>query len=123
MNPRSRLQLCLLVFLLLPGCRGGCGGPGGGGGPSAPATLVLAWVGTGGQVKTLESTDGQQWHRSSVDPQATTTTGTVGPAIAHDGSLTWMLMWVNGPELQYKIGIGGLAGTTGINWEQRPTVG
>src|SRR5690606_24676963 len=46
-----------------------------------------------------------------------------GPALGHDGARTWMLMWANGPELQYKVGIGGRAGPAGILWESTPNIG
>ncbi|HEY3066379.1 MAG TPA: hypothetical protein VGL09_11350, partial [Methylomirabilota bacterium] len=90
--------------------------------PATPPTFVLAWVAPNGQIRSLESIDGNGWLRSSVDPHATTLTDSMGPALAHDRAFTWMLMWVNGPELQYKIGFGGRTPTAGINWEQSPTV-
>jgi len=123
MNRRRRLRTAalLLLFSALGGCStGGSSGPAPR--PATPPTFVLAWVAPGGRVRTVESIDGSGWFRSGVDPHATTLTDTMGPAIAHDRAFTWMLMWVNGLELQYKIGFGGRTPTAGINWEQSPTV-
>jgi hypothetical protein len=91
--------------------------------PVSPPTLVLAWIASGGQVRTAERPPGGSWAASALDPQATTLTRDLGPALAHDGRATWMLMWVNGPELQYKVGVGGRTPSGGIIWEQAANVG
>lgn len=95
----------------------------GGRAPSTPPTFVLAWIAPGGQVSTVESRDGTTWFRNYLRRHATTSEGAIGPAIAHDRALSWMLMWANGPELQYVVGLGGNTATAGIRWDQTPTVG
>jgi hypothetical protein len=88
---------------------------------ASPSTFVAAWVAPGGDVTTMESVDALNWRFRTV--QASTLSRTSGPAVAHDGGVTWMLMWVNGPELQYKTGLGGSTGSNGITWEQQPVTG
>ena len=109
---RSITHYSICAFLLISGLMGCNSGE-----PSTPPTFVLAWNAANGSIRTAESTDGTSWQMGQNAEQATTTSGSLGPAIAHDGNLTWMLMWVNGPELQYKVGIGGSTGTEFINWE------
>lgn len=88
--------------------------------PSSPPTFVLAWNASGGSIRTMESLDALTWRFETA--HATTTTTTAGPAVAHDGRATWMVMWPHGPELRYKVGIGGATVSTGIVWEQSVNV-
>ncbi|MDQ1327096.1 MAG: hypothetical protein QG641_376, partial [Candidatus Poribacteria bacterium] len=92
---------------------------------SIPPTLVLAWIGPGGRVSTLESnmlysTSNGPVFQNRKDDHAIGATVGIGPTIAYNKKSTWMLMWANGAELQYRIGIGGLPRIApgGIAWEQ-----
>lgn len=110
-----------ILMLAIQACQ-----PGGGGGPSPvtiapPPTFVLAWNGPGGSITTAESSDGAVWARRTV--HAATNQPLFGPALAHDGILTWLLMWANGPELQFKVGVGGTSPASGIVWETMPASG
>ena len=111
----------LALLLAAQACR-----PGGGGGPAPvplapPPTFVLAWNGPGGGITTAESSDGLVWTRRIV--HGTTNSALFGPALAHDGALTWLLMWADGPELRFKAGVGGTTAASGITWESVPTSG
>jgi hypothetical protein len=89
--------------------------------PGTPATFVCAWTAANGEITTLESTDGMRWLHRRV--HATTARRDVGPSVAHDGRLSWMLMWADGPELLFKTGIGGSTSATGMTWESQPNQG
>jgi hypothetical protein len=85
--------------------------------PSTPPTFVLAYTNLN-TVRTAESPDGVAWRNGMAHAGADTEHG---PAIAHDGNLTWLLMWGNRGGLDFKVGTGGvpLSGGGGVIWEQR----
>ena len=119
---RSVLLLWLLVVLT-----SGCDLLGGGSDVTldSTGTFVVAWTAPGGAVTTMESADGRRWFHRTV--HQTSANATEGPAIASDGDRTFLLMWKNGPELQYVVGLGGLdpadPASSSILWESSPTVG
>lgn len=86
-----------------------------------PSTFVAAWTASGGRITTLESTDGLTWFARRV--HATTARTDLGPAIAHDGDLSWMLMWADGPEMLFKTALGGTVREAGMNWESNVNQG
>lgn len=90
--------------------------------PSTPPTFVMAWTDTGEQVHTIESPDGLTWRNATAHARANST-GT--PEVAHDGRLTWLLIWGRPIGLHYKVGIGGapISEPEGIIWEQNVTSG
>jgi hypothetical protein len=116
---RGRMLLRTLLVLMIASCASG----GGEVAPSTPTTTVIAWTGPGGSVQTVETKDGQTFVNWTT--HATNADIRFGPAVAHNKQLAFMLMWISGPELQYKIGTGGLATATsgGVIWEQSPTTG
>lgn len=114
-QPHSSFFVTLVCIALLTGCAGG--GPG----PATPPTFVLAWTGTDSRVHTLQSTDGSTWVQPAVAPGPNSTDGV---AVAHDGTLHWLVLWNSGGSLSYISGIGGLpsaAAATGITWESTAT--
>ncbi|MBC8029466.1 MAG: hypothetical protein H7Z16_05090 [Pyrinomonadaceae bacterium] len=112
------LPLSLLLFTLLSmSCRTGNQSNQNGGGPSpapSPGGFVLAWTAPNRDIKTAESADGLTW--LSSNPRGTTTDTSLGPAIAHDGQLAWMLMWNDGTLLRYTVGLGIPTATERIVW-------
>jgi hypothetical protein len=109
----STLTILLLMFVG-SACR-----------PSTPPTFVLAWRDANTQVRTRESRDAMpQWFNGVSHVNANTG---VGPAVAHDGGLTFMLMWAtSGGFLHYKVGVGGVPAppalpNTGATWESEVT--
>lgn len=122
MRSLRNLLLCspaLLFLSLLSSCTPSQSNQNGGSPTPQPnaAGFVLAWTGPNNQIKTIESVDGLAWRRSNPDPQATTTSGDVGPAIAY-GNFVWRLMWKDGGELKSKVGLGNPTTSTGITWAQ-----
>src|SRR5262245_44865313 len=103
--------LCVAVVLAA------CAGATSSGPPSPiPARFVLAWIAPGGAVDTMESADGAAW--GPIVTHATTPTIRMGPAIANDGALTWLLMWPEGQSLRM---LGGAAGDSSpIHWDANP---
>lgn len=115
------LASCALLF----GCAGSVR-------PTTPPTFVMTWTadpsfgGPSGQVWTIESNDGIVWKNPSPQNlQGNQSESAAGPAIAHDGNLTWMLMWPNPRGLDFKLGTGGVAlsGEGGVVWESQPHQG
>ena len=112
------LTLLLLLFAAFACRTGGPTPPR----PSTPPTFVLAWREANGDVRTRESRDAApQWFNGTTHANANTG---VGPAVAHDGGLNFMLMWAtSGGFLHYKVGVGGVPAppalpNTGATWEQ-----
>jgi len=106
----SLFIVALAFTVLLAGCTGGPR-------PSTPPTYVLAWTGADRHVHTLQSTDGSTWVLPATAPGPNSTDGV---AVAHDGALSWMVLWNGGGSLSYITGIGGLPSATssqGITWE------
>lgn len=124
MNAR-RLLLPFLLAVAVTSFLSGCaGGPR----PETPPTFVLAWTADvpQGQVWTVESNDGIVWRNATAQNlQGNSSESNAGPAIAHDGNLSWMLMWPNPRGFDYKIGTGGIAlsGRGGVVWESQPQQG
>jgi len=108
------LVLFLFIVITMTGCKS-----------ASPPTFVVAWMANGGNITSMESSDGTNWFNRTV--HHTSLTDDKGPAIAHDDRLNWMLMWKNGPELQYNIGIGGIvvdsATVKGIQWSNASSIG
>lgn len=91
--------------------------------PASPPTFVIAWAESNGNLHTMESNDGIQWRNQTTHARSNTH---FTPALAHDGVVTWLMMWKAGPAgLYYKTGVGGvpLNGGGGITWEQQPITG
>ena len=109
--PLSLFFVALACLALLPGCTGRVPTP------STPPTFVLAWTGTDSRVHTLQSTDGSTWVLPAVTPGPNSTAGVMA---AHDGTLSWLVLWNSGGTLSYITGVGGLPAATasaGITWE------
>lgn len=120
----SPVFLTLTVLALFTGCAGGPRPT-----PTTPPTFVMAWTSDGappGQVWTTESNDGIVWRNPTTQNlQGNASESNAGPALAHDGNISWMLMWPNPRGLDYKTGLGGVAlsGAGGVVWEQQPIQG
>jgi hypothetical protein len=102
----------LLYLFILSALFIGCGTR-----PSTPPTFVLAYTGTDNRVHMLQSKDGATWVLPAVAPGPMSTDGV---SAAHDGNLTWMVVWNGGGTLRYITGVGGLptaTSATGITWE------
>ncbi len=89
-----------------------------------PPTFVLAYIDDNADLRAVErDTPVPGSWTNPVGASANSSSPHLGPAIVHDSEQTWMLMWVDGPELQYKVGLtGGRPGRT-ILWENAPNVG
>lgn len=86
-------------------------------GPATPPTFVIGYAGLDGRVRTAQSLNGTTWVLPATAPAPTSTSGA---AVAHDGTLTWMVLWNAGGQMSFVTGAGGLApppGTAGIVWE------
>jgi hypothetical protein len=114
---------CVAIAVTALGALGSSCSQNGSPAPSTPPTFVLAWNGRNGTISTVESSDGRTWVRERVHDTVTSGSSQFGPAIANDGGLAWMVMWVDGPELQFVTGLGGAAATAGITWESSPNTG
>lgn len=112
----ARALLGLLLAVGVSGCPRGIGG--GGIAPQTPPTFVLTWTDVSGVVNTLESRDGVEW----LNPQAHQgALSEGGPAVGHDGQLTWLLAWPTASGLNFKVGVGGVPASGrqgGVVWEQ-----
>ena len=88
----------------------------GGGRARTPPTFALAWVDPSLSVRTAESRAAVTFINDRVIPTAS---GQYGPAIGHDGNLTWLAVWATVSGFNFNTGIGGIpsGGTPGgITW-------
>ncbi len=84
---------------------------------------MIASTGADGKINVLQSGDGLSWWRP-YSPSGPNSTSTMGPGLAHDAGVAWMVMWMAQPgKLGYIVGLGNFPpppATGGINWQSSP---